>query len=134
MGSDAIKVALSHQPQRKRPVGRTAALNSSTFVNGGDGGPRHRPALAQAWQQADGARCIAVAPHLKRKGSTCDAPDAGDGQDNCNAVRLAAAQQLRTWLATDPTGTSEPGMLVLGDLNARAKEDPISASNQQRLA
>ena len=126
MGSDAIKVAFIYQPQRVRPVGRTAALNSTAFVNGGDSGPRNRPALAQAWEQADGARFIAVINHLKSKGSACDAPDAFDGQGNCNAVRLAAAQLMRSWLATDPTGTAEPDVLILGDLNAYAKEDPIA--------
>jgi len=126
MGSDAIKVAYIYQPQRVRPVGRTAALNSTVFVTGGDSGPRNRPALAQAWEQADGARFIAVVNHLKSKGSACDAPDAGDGQGNCNAVRLAAAQLLRNWLATDPTGTADPDLLILGDLNSYAKEDPIT--------
>jgi hypothetical protein len=127
MGSDAIKVAFIYQPQRLRPVGRTAALNSTAFVNAGDSAPRSRPALAQAWEQADGARFITVINHLKSKGSACDAPDAGDGQGNCNAVRLSAARQLRDWLATDPTGTAEPDVLVLGDLNAYAKEDPVQA-------
>jgi predicted extracellular nuclease len=127
MGSDAIKVAFIYQPQRVQPVGRTAALNNVAFVNGGDSAPRNRPALAQAWEQADGARFITVVNHLKSKGSACDLPDAGDGQGNCNAVRLAAAQQLRSWLATDPTGTAEPDVLILGDLNAYAKEDPITS-------
>ena len=127
MGSDAIKVAFIYQPQRLRPVGRTAALNGTAFVNAGDSGPRNRPALAQAWEQPDGARFITVVNHFKSKGSACDVPDAGDGQGNCNAVRLAAARQLRDWLATDPTGTAEPDVLVLGDLNAYAKEDPIAA-------
>jgi predicted extracellular nuclease len=127
MGSDAIKVAFIYQPQRLRPVGRTAALNGTAFVNAGDSGPRNRPALAQAWEQTDGARFITVVNHLKSKGSACDVPDAGDGQGNCNAVRLSAARQLRDWLATDPTGTAEPDVLVLGDLNAYAKEDPVTA-------
>lgn len=126
MGSDAIKVAYIYQPQRVRPVGRTAALNSEAFVNGGDSGPRNRPALAQAWEQADGTRFVTVINHLKSKGSACDAPDALDGQGNCNAVRVNAANGLRAWLATDPTGTAEPDVLVLGDLNAYAKEDPVT--------
>ena len=126
MGSDAIKVAFIYQPQRVRPVGRTAALNSLAFVNGGDSGPRNRPALAQAWEQADGARFIAVVNHFKSKGSACDAADALDGQGNCNPVRVNAANLLRGWLASDPTGTAEPDVLVLGDLNAYAKEDPVA--------
>ncbi|GCL65729.1 ExeM/NucH family extracellular endonuclease [Pseudaquabacterium pictum] len=126
LGSDAIKVAFIHQPQRLRPVGRTAVLNSLAFVNGGDGSPRSRPALAQAWEQPDGARFITVINHLKSKGSACDQPDAGDGQGNCSAVRLQAALQLRAWLASDPTGTAEPDVLILGDLNAYAREDAVT--------
>ncbi|MCU0506407.1 MAG: IPT/TIG domain-containing protein, partial [Chloroflexi bacterium] len=50
-----------------------------------------------------------------------------DGQGNCNLVRVNAANQLAAWLAMDPTGTGEPDVLVLGDLNSYAKEDPVTA-------
>ena len=65
--------------------------------------------------------------HLKSKGSACDAPDAGDGQGNCAAVRASAATQLAAWLATDPTGTGDPDILLLGDYNSYAEEDSITA-------
>ena len=68
-----------------------------------------------------------VANHLKSKGSACDAPDAGDGQGNCNVVRTHAAEALLAWLATDPTGTGETDVLILGDLNSYAREDPLAA-------
>src|SRR5262249_19891970 len=64
--------------------------------------------------------------HLKSKGSACDTPDQGDGQGNCNAVRTAAAQELVAWLASDPTGTGDPDILLIGDYNSYAKEDPIT--------
>jgi uncharacterized protein len=126
LGTDAIKVAFIYQSARVKPVGNTAALNSVEFVNGGDSAPRNRPALAQAFEQADGARFIAVVNHFKSKGSACTAPDAGDGQGNCNTVRVNAANALRNWLAGNPTGTFDPDILVLGDLNAYAKEDPVA--------
>jgi predicted extracellular nuclease len=125
LGLDAIKVGLLYQPALVAPVGATAALNSAAFVNGGDADLRNRPALAQAFAQPDGGRFVVVANHLKSKGSACEAPDAGDGQGNCNAVRVAAAQELLAWLAADPTGTGERDVLLLGDLNAYAQEDPI---------
>ncbi len=68
-----------------------------------------------------------VANHLKSKGSACDAPDAGDGQGNCNVVRTNAAAALLAWLATDPTGTGDTDVLILGDLNSYAREDPLAA-------
>ena len=38
MGADAIKVGLLYKPAKVTPVGRTAALNSIAFVNGGEFG------------------------------------------------------------------------------------------------
>ena len=75
---------------------------------------------------ATGARFLVNGNHLKSKGSACDAPDAGDGQGNCNQVRVNAASELLAWFATDPTGTGDPDVLMLGDYNSYAKEDPIT--------
>jgi hypothetical protein len=109
-------------------VGQTAVLNTTTFVNGGDSAPRNRASLAQAFQQnANAAIFIVSVNHLKSKGSPCDLPDQGDGQGNCNAVRTNAAQQLAAWLATHPTGIADPDILLVGDYNAYAQEDPITA-------
>jgi hypothetical protein len=116
-----------YQPARVTPVGHTAALNSVAFVNGGDSAERNRPSLAQAFQLPNGERFIVDANHFKSKGSACDAPDAGDGQANCNAVRVNAAHELTSWLASDPTGTGDPDVLIVGDLNSYAMEDPITA-------
>jgi hypothetical protein len=128
LGTDAIKVAFIYKPAAVTPVGVTAVLNSTAFVNGGDGAARNRPALAQAFEQnGTAARFVAVVNHLKSKGSACDDPDAGDGQGNCNIVRTNAASLLTAWLATDPTGSGDPDVLILGDLNAYAMEDPITA-------
>ncbi len=126
LGSDAIKVALLYRPARVAPVGATAALATPAFVNGGDRAPRNRPALAQAFARTDdGATFVAVAVHLKSKGSACDVPDADDGQGECAAVRRTAAGLLADWLAGDPTGTGDPDVLILGDLNAYAREDAV---------
>ena len=131
LGSDAIKVALIYRPARVKPVGRTAVLDSAEFVRGGDASERNRPALAQAFEQGDGARFVVAVNHLKSKGSACDTPDAGDGQGECAQVRRRAAVALRQWLATDPTGTGEADLLVIGDLNAYAREDAVSAFTAQ---
>ncbi len=127
LGTDAIKVGMLYKPGVVTPVGDTAALNTVEFVNGGDGAPRSRPSLAQAFEvNATGGVFVADVNHLKSKGSACDVPDAGDGQGNCNDVRTAAARELATWLAADPTGTGDTDVLILGDLNSYAKEDPIT--------
>ncbi|MEW1955777.1 ExeM/NucH family extracellular endonuclease [Terrabacter sp. NPDC080008] len=127
LGNDAIKVGMLYKPAAVTPVGTTAALNSTAFVNGGDPAPRNRPSLAQAFRDnTTGGTFVAVADHLKSKGSACSVPDAGDGQGNCNAVRVRSAQLLADWLASDPTGTGDPDVLILGDMNSYAKEDPIT--------
>jgi predicted extracellular nuclease len=139
LGTDAIKVGFIYKPGSVTPVSQTAVLNTGAFGLYDTGAGvigRNRPALAQAFQQnATGERVVIVVNHLKSKGSSCDDnispvgpdPDTGDGQGNCNQTRLAAAQQLTQWLATDPTGTGDPDTLIIGDLNSYAMEDPITA-------
>ena len=128
LGTDAIKVGLIYQPAKVQPIGTTAALNTTAFVNGGDGAARNRASLAQAFREAaTGGEVIINVNHLKSKGSACDVPDAGDGQGNCNDVRTEAVSQLTSWLATDPTGIGDPDVLLLGDYNSYAMEDPIMA-------
>jgi predicted extracellular nuclease len=51
--------------------------------------------------------------------------DQGDGQGCWNAERTTAAATLLSWLAGAPTGTADPDVLILGDLNSYALEDPI---------
>jgi predicted extracellular nuclease len=139
LGVDAIKVAMFYKPARVTPVGTTAVANTGAFglYTISDGAPiqRSRPALAQAFEEATGGhgRVVLVGNHLKSKGSGCDDnvspvgpdPDAGDGQGNCNLTRTAGAEQLASWLTGDPTRTGEKRVLILGDLNAYAMEDPI---------
>ncbi len=128
LGTDAIKVGFVYKTSTVMPIGATAALNSVEFVNGGDTAARNRPALAQAFQEVStGARFVVAVNHLKSKGSACDAPDAFDGQGNCNQVRVNAATLLSQWLAGDPTGSGDPDALIIGDLNSYAMEDPITA-------
>ncbi len=128
LGTDAIKVGQLYQPARVTPVGTTAVLNTTEFVNGGDASPRNRPSLAQAYKRtADNAVFIADINHLKSKGSACETPDLGDGQGNCSIVRTVSARLLAQWLAGDPTGTGDPDVLLIGDYNSYAKEKPIAA-------
>jgi len=131
LGTDAIKVGQIYQPAEVTPVGDTGVLNSTAFVNGGDSGPRNRASLAQAYRvNATGGVFIADINHLKSKGSACDEADRGDGQANCAAVRTAAAEALTAWLDSDPTGTGDRDVLMLGDYNSYSKEDPVVAIEQ----
>ncbi|MCB1771797.1 MAG: ExeM/NucH family extracellular endonuclease, partial [Candidatus Competibacteraceae bacterium] len=132
IGTDAIKVGLIYQTATVTPVGAYKLLDSS--VDGRFLDSKNRPTLAQTFRQVSTGAIFTVAVnHLKSKGSSCD--DVGDsedanGQGNCNGVRTEAAHALADWLATDPTGSGDPDALVLGDLNAYAKEDPVAVLEQ----
>ena len=86
--------------------------------------------MAQTFaESATGARFTVVVNHLKSKGSGCGAgdDDTTTGQGNCNGTRTQAAEALADWLATDPTNSGDPDVLIIGDLNSYAKEAPIVA-------
>ena len=127
IGGDTIRVGLIYQPDVVTPVGDFEVLTSAVDPRFDES--LSRPALAQTFEEnATGERFTVVVNHLKSKGSACPGdPDLGDGQGNCNLTRLAAAQALVDWLATDPTGSGDPDFLIAGDLNSYAMEDPIDA-------
>src|SRR5690606_12131230 len=97
------------------------------FVDPNNSGtPKNRPALAQTFMDYDsGGVFTAVVNHLKSKGSACGAGDDDPEQGNCNLTRAPSAQVRADWLATTPTKTGDADFLIIGDLNAYDKEDPI---------
>ncbi|HEX6261255.1 MAG TPA: ExeM/NucH family extracellular endonuclease, partial [Actinomycetota bacterium] len=129
VGSDAIRQAIIYKPGRVTPVGDFAILDQSVDPRFLD--DFNRPVIAQTFRENGTDDLVTVAVnHLKSKGSDCldvGDPDLGDGQGNCNLTRLAAAEALVDWLATDPTGSGSAEALIVGDLNSYAQEDPIVA-------
>jgi hypothetical protein len=128
IGTDAIRVGMIYKPGKVTPVGNYAILDSTVDPRFTD--TRNRPALAQTFQEnTSGGRFTVVVNHLKSKGSACGVgdDDTTTGQGNCNLTRTLAAQALADWLATDPTGSGDPDVLIIGDLNSYAREDPIVA-------
>ena len=129
IGSDVIKVGLIYQPARVTPVGPHTIIDSSVDTSFVDA--KNRPGLIQTFEEvASGERFTVAVNHFKSKGSSCDElgdPDLRDGQGNCNGTRTAAAEALARYLATDPTASGDPDILIVGDLNAYAREDPIGA-------
>ncbi|GAA0350978.1 hypothetical protein GCM10009092_14220 [Bowmanella denitrificans] len=122
IGTDEIAVGLLYKPQAVSLQGASRINNQSVFS---------RPPLAQRFAATDnGAELTVVVNHFKSKGcggaSGADS-DQGDGQSCYNATRVAQAQALINWLATDAELSSNDNQLVIGDLNAYAKEDPIRA-------
>ncbi|RVU84607.1 ExeM/NucH family extracellular endonuclease [Leucothrix sargassi] len=121
IGEDAIKQALIYKSASVAPVG------DFEIVDYGD--EKNRPSLIQSFKAVDGSdddAFVVVVNHLKSKGSDCDElgdPDTGDGQGNCNLTRLSAVQTLLSTLE----GMDNQNILLLGDFNSYAMEDPITA-------
>jgi predicted extracellular nuclease len=127
--TDVIKAGIIYRRSAVTPVGDFVLLERSIDPRYND--DRNRPSLAQAFAStANGARLSIVVSHLKSKGSSCETdgdPNTGDGQGNCNLARVTAAAALADWIATDPTGSGDPDYLLIGDMNAYFREDPIEA-------
>ena len=137
VGTDAIAVGLIYKVSAVSLVGDAAILNTQAFLDPNNTGEnRNRPTVAQTFRDlVTGETFTAVVNHFKSKGASgLTAGDAGnpdsdqnDGQGFWNDTRTKAAQELVTWLNTNPTGVNDSDYLLLGDYNAYAQEDPIKA-------
>lgn len=126
IGTDVITTALMYKPASVTPVGDFQLMDQSKDPRWLDN--RNRPGLTQTFADADGGTFTVVVNHLKSKGSACTGEPTDPLQGNCSIVRTDAANALADWLATDPTGQGTVGReLIIGDLNAYDKEDPITA-------
>ena len=136
VGLDEIANGFIYNQTIVSPIANTAILSSAAFLDpNATGSDKNRPALAQGFQVTDASHpgfqeiFNLVINHLKSKGSSCGGgdDDTTTGQGNCNGTRTGAAQALATWIATDPTASGDADYMILGDINAYAKEDPITA-------
>ena len=123
IGGDQITVGLLYRADRVDAVGAPALVVDGPFQYGS------RPVLAQSFRKGRGAVFTVASVHFKSKGGCEDAQgadrDQNDGQGCFNAQRVASAEAMHAWLATDPTGSGSDRVAVLGDFNAHAMEDPM---------
>lgn len=132
IGTDAIKVGLIYDAATVDAMGDFAILDTPEFVRPLTDDPKNRPALAQTFREKATSGVFTVAVnHFKSKGSRCGQGDDDPIQQSCNKTREAAAVVLANWLATDPTGSNDPDVMIIGDLNSYAMEDPIMALRDQ---
>jgi uncharacterized protein len=118
-GTDAIRVAMIYKPARLTPVG--SAVSDTSPVH-------NRPPLAQTFAAANGERFSVVVNHFKSKSCTDAAGadlDQGDGQGCFNPARVLQSQALRTFVAQVQGTSGSNDVIVIGDLNAYGREDPI---------
>jgi predicted extracellular nuclease len=132
---DAIKTGFIYKAATVMPFGEPVFLDERTDPRFNDA--RNRPALAQAFRSVRGGAVLSiVVNHLKSKGSSCEAEgdrNIGDGQGNCNLTRTNAAAAIADWVSGDPTGSGDSDYLVIGDLNAYTREDPLRALTSSGL-
>lgn len=122
LGDDAIKVALIYKPGRVTPSGSYMSDSNAIF---------DRPPLAQTFQvNLTGQIFSVVVNHFKSKSCTSATGadlDQGDGQGCYNDRREQQATQLLSFINTTVIPTSgDPDVLIIGDLNSYAMEDPIT--------
>lgn len=125
LGSDEISVGMLYKPAKVTPLGNAVTTSTGVFGFG------NRQPLVQSFTQKSNNEVFTFAVnHFKSKGSCPSGSsnpdrDLKDGQSCWNATRVKAATELTAWLATNPTGSADKDVLIMGDLNAYAKEDPI---------
>jgi predicted extracellular nuclease len=137
-----IRNEIIYRTSAVTPVGPPVALENEAFDKlrptlppPGDVEPVGRPPLAQTFtidkdQSGRGNRraFTVVVNHFKSKGGTCadiGDPDTGDGQDSCNLTRMAQAEALLGFIEAIQQSSGDPDVLVIGDLNSYAQEDPV---------
>ena len=127
VGTHAVRVGVIYRPAAVTPAGSHAVIDISVDPRFLD--TRNRPSIAQTFDLVStGARFTTVVNDLKSRNSGCSGdPDIDDGQGDCNGTRTLAAEALVDWLATDPTGSEDPDVLLIGNMDAYAEEDPIVA-------
>lgn len=127
--TDLVRSAIIYRVETVEPVGGAVMLSNPYFNN------HARNPLAQTFREkATGEKFTFCINHFRAKASASSMDDGtglnadqGDGQETNNYLRTKEAEALTAWLATDPSGSGDPDFLIMGDLNANAKEDPITA-------
>ncbi|MBO9611616.1 MAG: ExeM/NucH family extracellular endonuclease [Dyadobacter sp.] len=137
IATDEITVGLIYKPGKVTPDGAAATMPDH-YGQTSPGYPTGQTAfdvvgrkpLAQTFiETASTEKFTVVVNHFKSKSSSANGEgdaDAGDGQGESNGTRVRQAQDLVAWLATKPTGTTDTDYLILGDLNAYLKEEPLT--------
>ena len=147
VGTDAIAVGFIYKPGVvELATGSSVALLDDTAAAGlaifasrdfstdplFDGPATNRVSLAASFTHIDSDNTFtAVVNHFKSKGpsglsDTSDPNfDQNDGAGYWNQRRLDAAMAVNEWLSTSPTGIDDEDIVIMGDLNAYAMEEPV---------
>jgi len=120
LGSDAIAVGIMYQISAVTPIGNPLTTSAPPFNELG------RQPLAQTFiVRGSKFQFTVVMNHFKSKscrGAKGENQDQGDGQGCFNPLRIQQAEALTKWLVTVAPSSE---VIILGDLNSYAQEDPI---------
>ena len=120
-GTNPIRVGIIYKRGSFKPLGRPLTRLDGPFAE------HSRAPLAQAFQ-GKGQPFMVVANHFKSKGcrdaSGADT-DQNDGQGCWNATRVESARQLNQWVNAEAARLNVKDIVLLGDFNAYAMEDPV---------
>ena len=125
LGDDVITVAFLYKKDKVQLVGNSKTIKNGQYQSIFD--TRNRKPLAQTFKHIETKEVFTVINnHYKSKGSGCGAgDDSTNGQGNCNGTRTKASEDILTWIEDLKTSIKDNDFLIIGDLNAYAKEDPI---------
>ena len=141
VGGDAIAVGFLYKKDSVDLLGDTIIVDDNAFLdpnNTGEG--KNRAALIQTFEDAQSGEVFTAAiNHFKSKGpsglsgdpATDPDIDQGGGAGFWNDTRTKASEYLANLLATNPTGVADEDILIMGDLNAYARETPVTTLTDQ---
>ncbi|MEA3439256.1 MAG: ExeM/NucH family extracellular endonuclease [Chloroflexota bacterium] len=117
-GTNAIKVSIIYQTAKVTPVGDSIADDDPIY---------DRPPVAQTFD-ASGEIFTVVSNHFKSKGCYDETgldEDQGDGQSCYNYKRTLQAEAMLTFADELIAASGDNDLVVVGDYNSYAMEDPI---------
>jgi predicted extracellular nuclease len=122
-GDDAIKVGIIYRTSSVEVLGPAMTIRDAAFTRG-------RAPVAQTFKSlaSEGVFTVIV-NHFKSKGGGGNAEagdvDSGDGQGAFNDTRRRQAEAVDQLARRIIAERGDPDVLITGDLNAYAQEDPI---------
>ncbi|WP_322921767.1 ExeM/NucH family extracellular endonuclease [Nocardioides renjunii] len=126
-GMDVITNAIIYKPASVDRIGESRALG--TLSDAGEAFDNAREPVGQVFRSdAGGDPFLFVVNHFKSKGSAGPNPgdtDAGDGQGASNGSRKLQATALRDWVTGVQAETGVQSVVMGGDYNSYAMEDPL---------
>ena len=124
---DVVTNAIIYKPATVSRLGPARALgDESNSADSGDAFANAREPIAQTFVPVGGSPFLVVVNQFAARnaaGPLAGDNDSGDGQGSANASRVSQATELAEWVPTVQGSVDD--VLLVGDFNAYAQEDPL---------